>query len=135
MKVAAVAVLVISVAACGSEQDEAEDGAGGAEPQTVLEIRVTDEDAEERWDLTCEPAGGDHPDPEAACTALAQHRDALSPFPPETACTQQYGGPQEATVEGTIEGERFRGTFSRRDGCEIARWEALRPLLVVRGGA
>ena len=38
------------------------------------------------------------------------------------ACTQIYGGPQEALVTGRFRGKLVRVRFSRKDGCEIARW-------------
>ena len=45
------------------------------------------------------------------------------------ACTQIYGGPEEATIKGTIRGNPVDATFSRTDGCEIARWESVEALL------
>ena len=126
-------VVVGVVAGCGSEGGN--EGAASQEPATQLEIAVAGDGSHEHWSLTCSPSGGDHPDPEAACSALAQHADSLRPVPADTACTQIYGGPQTATVEGTIDGKPFEGSFDRRNGCEIARWESLQPLLVVRGGA
>jgi hypothetical protein len=47
-------------------------------------------------------------------------------------CTQIYGGPQEALVTGTVRGDRVWVRFSRRDGCEIDRWNRLAPLFHVR---
>ena len=44
-------------------------------------------------------------------------------------CTQIYGGPQTATVKGTINGRLIRRTFSRTDGCELADWDRLGLLL------
>ena len=73
-----------------------------------------------QWTLTCDPTGGDHPDPAAACAALAAHADALEPVA-ETACTELYGGPQEAGRLGLIDGEIYSSTFTRRNGNEIAR--------------
>jgi hypothetical protein len=75
--------------------------------------------------LTCDPDGGSHPDPAAACAALSRHADALDPVPAGIACTQIFGGPELATVSGS----GVHALFSRRDGCQIARWEALAPLL------
>jgi hypothetical protein len=43
-------------------------------------------------------------------------------------CTQQYGGPETATVKGTIDGDDVDATFSRENGCEISRFEAVMPL-------
>jgi hypothetical protein len=50
-----------------------------------------------------------------------------------TACTQQYGGPETATVKGTLHGEPIDAKFSRVNGCEIARWEEVAPLLEAAG--
>lgn len=88
--------------------------------------------------LTCEPAGGDHPDPDAACAALdaATVGDAnpLDPTPPGQICTEIYGGDQTAAIEGTLDGEPLATELSRTNGCEIARWDALQPVLVDAGG-
>ena len=34
-----------------------------------------------------------------------------------------------ATVKGTFMGEQVDATFSRQNGCEIARWEDVKPIL------
>ena len=47
----------------------------------------------------------------------------------DVACTQIYGGPEEATIKGTIRGEDVDATFTRSDGCEIARWDKVKDLL------
>ena len=44
-------------------------------------------------------------------------------------CTQQYGGPATARVTGTWQGQHVDATFDRTNGCEIARWNTLRPVL------
>lgn len=86
--------------------------------------------------LTCDPAGGDHPDPTAACAALAAAGPrAFDPPPGDQVCTQLFGGPQVAVVEGIVAGAPVSARFSRTDGCEIARWDALAPLLGSAGGA
>jgi len=81
--------------------------------------------------LTCEPTGGDHPDADAACAAIAAAGGAAAfePTPADVACTEQWGGPQTATVEGTVDGTPIRADFSRTNGCEISRWDALEALL------
>ncbi|MCW2974073.1 MAG: serine protease inhibitor [Thermoleophilia bacterium] len=43
-------------------------------------------------------------------------------------CTQVYGGAERATVTGMRDTERINVTFSRTNGCEIARWDAASPL-------
>jgi Subtilisin inhibitor-like len=77
--------------------------------------------------LTCDPNGGTHPDPAKACAALAAHPEALHPVPLDMACTQIYGGDQVATIEG----DGLHATFNRSGGCEIARWDALAPVLEI----
>lgn len=106
----------------------------GAKGKTQLTVNVDDGSGNlSSWTLTCNPAGGTHPNPEQACAALAANASALPPVPPDRACTMQYGGPQRATVTGTWRGEPVQATFSRENGCEIARWDALVGLLPSAG--
>lgn len=81
------------------------------------------------WTLTCDPPGGSHPDADAACRAIDAARTPFAPKPADMACTQIYGGPQTATIEGTWRGERVSASYKRTDGCEIARWNALAAVL------
>ena len=53
----------------------------------------------------------------------------LEPASGATACTELYGGPETATITGTLRGERVDERFSLEDGCQIARWEQNRDLL------
>lgn len=71
------------------------------------------------------------PDPVAALAAVERFgEDIFFPQPgPPKLCTQQYGGPQVAVVTGSINGRPVNVTFRRTDGCEIARWRAMAPLL------
>lgn len=76
-------------------------------------------------------AGCTLPDPAAALEALRLHGESIFfpvPGPPQL-CTQQYGGPQVAVVTGHYLGREVHCGFSRTDGCEIARWRALAPVL------
>ena len=74
------------------------------------------------------------PDPHAALAAVEQFGEEIFfPVPrPDRICTQQYGGPQVATVTGWFRGRKVNSAFSRTDGCEIARWRTMSALL---GGA
>ncbi len=76
-------------------------------------------------------AGSTLPDATAALAAVTQHgEDMFFPMPgPPKLCTQQYGGPQLAVVTGWFLGREVTSQFSRTDGCEIARWRAMAPLL------
>lgn len=73
---------------------------------------------------------GDKDEP-AVCAWLAgDDAKVLTEEPADdVACTQIYGGPETATVTGELDGEEVDATFSRSDGCEIARWDVAAPLL------
>jgi hypothetical protein len=82
------------------------------------------------WTLTCQPAGGDHPDPAKACGVLgANGPKAFRPVTPGTSCSQVYGGPQKALVRGTWRGAAVSTQFTLENGCEISRWNMLLGLL------
>jgi hypothetical protein len=91
--------------------------------------------ASSTWRLHCDPLpGGTHPNPNAACRALSRHPRALKPVPMGVGCTQQWDGPQVALARGTFRGKRIRAWLNRTNGCEIRRWNALKPLLPVQAG-
>jgi hypothetical protein len=78
------------------------------------------------WTLTCQPTGGDHPDPTKACGVLGANGDkAFRPTPAGQACSQVYGGPQKALVRGTWRGKAVSAQFDLENGCEVSRWNML----------
>lgn len=77
------------------------------------------------WTLSCDPPGGTHPDPAAACAAIDAAIAPFAPVPPDMMCTQQYGGPETATITGTWRGHPVDASYTGTDGCEIARWGKL----------
>ena len=89
----------------------------------------------ERWTLRCGPTGGTLPARVAACRKLNSLSAPFRPIRKDVACTQIYGGPAVARVTGRFRGNRIWAEFRRRDGCEIGRWERLRPLLPPGGSA
>ncbi len=107
----------------------------GAAAELTVTLDETGSGATRTLTLTCEPVGGDHPDAAAACATLAAvGSDGFEEVPADAMCTQQYGGPQVATVEGTLDGAPVSARFTRTDGCEIGRWDTLAPLLPASGG-
>jgi hypothetical protein len=128
------------LAGCGSSGNSAAtpSDSGVVRPRTAqTELTVTVRGAPAAtattWKLTCDPTGGDHPDAQAACAALAaakkQAKDPFAPTPADQMCTQIYGGPQVAAVKGTWQGKKVDATFSRKNGCEIQRWSDLGKVL------
>jgi hypothetical protein len=39
-----------------------------------------------------------------------------------------YGGPEQAHVTGTVDGKQVDATFTRQNGCELARFDEASPL-------
>jgi hypothetical protein len=112
-------------------------GTGGVTASGPTDLTVVVDDGSggtTTWRVTCDPPGGDHPDPAAACRALEQNgATALPPVPSDRMCTQIFGGPEKATVTGTWHGKPVRSTFAKNNGCEIGRWKALAALLPPAG--
>ena len=85
--------------------------------------------------LRCNPAGGSLPRPARACSRLlAGGIKLFAQVPRNSVCTEIYGGPQRARVVGAVKEQLVRATFSRTNGCEIARWQRISPWLVPPGG-
>lgn len=119
-------------------------GAGGSTPSSLpsapsgpADLTIVVDDGSGRrttWTLTCDPAGGTHPQPEQACAVLgAAGGTALPPVSADTICSQQYGGPETATITGTWREATVSAEITLKDGCQIGRWTALRGLLPATG--
>ncbi|GAP50287.1 SSI family serine proteinase inhibitor [Streptomyces azureus] len=108
-------------------------GEGPDRDHLTLTVRNAGGGADGTFELYCGPDGGSHPDPRGACAALERDtrwgQDAFAPAPEGGFCTMQYGGPATAHVTGTWAGRPVDATYDRRDGCGIARWDRLVPLL------
>lgn len=66
---------------------------------------------------------------EGVCAWLASAGAKLfASAPANEMCTEVYGGPEVAKVTGTFDGRKVDATFSRTNGCEIARFDAAAPL-------
>ena len=107
------------LAACGSETPAAttqtdllvrvdQDGPHGAQPPRAARVRC----------------------PGAHCSATRglSPRD-FAPTPKNVACNMIYGGPETATVKGTLRGKPVDARFSRTDGCQTNRWRKVQRLL------
>lgn len=124
---AALAVL----AGCGDD--------GGAEPTSNDPFAEGDA----RLTVTLDPDGAGGPEnpatEELSCEELSEDPACLAvrdlsasdfdPTPPGQACTELFGGPDEATVTGEINGEDVDTELTRANGCEIERFDRALPLL------
>ncbi|MHA7268323.1 serine protease inhibitor [Arthrobacter sp. HLT1-20] len=147
----AVAALLLSVVAVVAGCAQQQPGPGGtsapsgiATPPASIDLAITLTEAPGAGPRTFRlVASGSTPAPEstlpdsaAALAAVEQHGEKIFfALPdPNRVCTQQYGGPQLATVTGTFKGRTVNAAFSRTDGCEISRWDALAPLFGALAG-
>src|SRR4051794_21546532 len=66
-----------------------------------------------------------------ACWKARRRAKILTHVPDYThrACDQTFGGPESARVSGRIGTRLVKRRLARRDGCEIAEWDALVPLV------
>jgi hypothetical protein len=110
--------------ACGDEEPEP-----AAAPATALTITVwprgrgTGEPTTRTVECDADASG-------PACARLAKGgAAAFAPVADDAVCTEIYGGPAEAEVSGRVDGTPVAATLSRANGCEIARWEAVRAVV------
>ena len=125
MRLAALAFVVLLATGCSGRTTDDDDGVESPGVlRTELEISVTPggEAPTKVWTLNC-PDGGTLPNAAQACEQLLQLDDPFAPVPKDRACTQIYGGPQEADVRGTFRGRPVEAHFDRGNGCEIERWD------------
>lgn len=68
---------------------------------------------------------------DAACEALQDPAvvAALDAPPADQVCAEVFGGPEVATIVGTVEGLQVDAVLDRADACAIERWDLLQPLL------
>ncbi len=112
--------------------DGAAAGGGIAQADNDLQVVVDLGDGAEprTWTLTCVGfVEGSHPQAEAACEHLRGMQDPFAPLPDDVICTQQYGGPETAVVQGRWGGEPVELELSRVNGCRIDQWNSLVPLV------
>ena len=116
-------------------------GPGQGNAELAIMIKPSESAKAVNYTLVCQngvpAAESKHPSAAAACAALKKNAALLSPAPRATdqACTQQYGGPDQATVTGSVDGKAVESKFGLRDGCEIAQWKAAKDILGSTGGA
>jgi hypothetical protein len=126
------AVCVAAATACGSAP--APSGAAASTPapapKVSLEITVsaTPGAPAKHWTLRCDPAGGTHPDPAAACAVLLKARSPFAP-PPKgiIVCPMIRVGAKTARVKGIYFGRQIDTTLTD-GGCQLAQWKRIGPI-------
>ena len=76
------------------------------------------------WTLRCAPPRGSLPRPGRACLELARGGARLfAPLPPNSVCTEIYGGADVAQITGAIGDQTVDTTIDRTNGCGINDWD------------
>ena len=120
---------VVVLAGCGGGDDEpgTSPPAGPTAAELDFVYRADDSAEPERITLSC--PGSDRAADET-CRELGRvPAGTFDPVPAGTACTEIYGGPETLRVSGRLGDETIQSGFSRVNGCEIARWDAVSPVL------
>ncbi|MGY2743881.1 SSI family serine proteinase inhibitor [Pseudarthrobacter sp. O4] len=116
-------------------------GPGEGNAELAIMVKPSETGTPANFTLVCRDgvptAESQHPSAAPACVALKNNAAILSLAPKATdqACTQQYGGPQKATVTGVVDGRPVEASFSLVDGCEINAWNAAKDVLGSAAGA
>jgi len=92
----------------------------------VLDVQLDPDGPVYHWWLAGPPPLGTHPDPQAGWEALTRASD---PFGGYEVSTQDYHGPERATVRGLWRGRWIEHRFGRHEGAAAAEWDRLRGLL------
>lgn len=116
-------------------------GPGTGDAELAITVKASKDATAVNYTLVCKGgapvAESQHPKAAAACTALKNNAAILNRVAPskDVSCTQQYGGPQVATVTGVVDGTPVETTFALRDGCEIGAWDAAQDILGSSSGS
>jgi hypothetical protein len=116
-------------------------GPGQGNAELAITVKPSAGEPEVHYTLVCVNGAPDseskHPTADAGCAALKENAALLAPPAPRTdqACTEQYGGPQEAAITGVVDGVSVDDSFKRTNGCEISAWNAAKDVIGATGGA
>jgi hypothetical protein len=128
--------LALTLVACSSGSPDSPSIPTNADG-TDLTVTITNKDRVDQWNLTCDPEGGNHPSPRAACSFLDTTKqwgeNPFDPVPADAVCAEVYAGEEIARVMGFWNGKPIDAIFTRINACETGRWSNAIPLLVVQG--
>ncbi len=136
-------VLLLMVAGCGSKDKKSGTPKTTATPDSSsrqsgrptpiaadLKLTFTNVEAMKDGQVLRVKCNGKRPIGSIACARLAEDPKLLDPLPKGRMCTEQYGGPEVLSISGTLGGKPVQTQVTRKNGCEIARFEKLRGLWI-----
>jgi len=119
------AICAAAATACGTQSSGAPTTPAAA-PKVSLTITVTTTPSapSKHWTLQCDPAGGTHPDPAAACAVLLKAKAPFATPPKGMMCPMIRVGTKTAIIEGTYYGKHVDARFTP-GGCDLPKWNEL----------
>ncbi len=122
-------VLTLAVAASGCGNGQVARGTGQA---TTVDVTYSAGGQTKKQTLDCAtPTPNDKP----SCALLAElPSSAFELTADDAVCTMIFGGPELATIKGTVNGRKVDAKYSRSNGCEIARWNKVEPIFAEMAG-
>lgn len=126
---AGVVTAVLAVAGCSSAAPGGQGGTG-TPAKVMLTFNVTGGPAGQPKHLTlnCEPTGGTHPDPAAACAALLKLNKPFAPRSKAIACPMILRSDQKILVTGTWLGKTVH-RIVLDGGCDLVLFSKLHKIL------
>jgi hypothetical protein len=120
-------ILATTLTACGADEPTEDE----LKSKLEMSVQADEKDTPKTASLTCPGEKAKDRDICAALDVVAPK--VFEPVPVDEACTAIYGGPRKATVTGTYQDEPISAVFTQENGCEIARWNQIRPVLEALG--
>ncbi|MDQ3068019.1 MAG: subtilase-type protease inhibitor, partial [Actinomycetota bacterium] len=137
MRIAVLIALVVAAVGCGAGASAPASPTAPTGTQLTISYWPAGkaEGGKRTWSVRCAPAAGTLPKPGIACRKLGAMTNPFAPLQKDLMCTDIYGGPQVALIKGTFRGRAISVLLQARNGCEIARFEKLKFLVPLYGGA
>ena len=126
------ALMVLVPAGCGGGASSS--GSGDTSAAAAIDLTLTlwpngEAGDSVTWTLQCDPTGGDHPDPEAACAALTAVPDPFGPVAAPKRCAEIPGGDEGvAVLDGDYRGRAVHSRFTHENACKSGRWDRIAPV-------
>lgn len=120
-----------AVAACGSTAAPGSGSTGpGSAPKASLNISVQGAPgtAAKHWTLRCDPAGGTHPHPAAACAALLAVKNPFAKPKRHQMCPMIMASSKRMSISGTWYGQKVHKTIVD-GGCDLALFTKLNQVM------
>jgi hypothetical protein len=116
---------------CGSAGNDSTASDSGATEVTDLRIALDPDGPGEKQERSKTVECGPEAEQEfSGCDLLTTlPPDFGKPTPAQTPCTELYGGPDVVEINGTLDGVQLEAKLTRADGCEVARFDPIVPVL------